>query len=247
MRSPLLLGLVATESSEWIKLKARLLGPAAIGVVLAGCQSSEPVAQQPIPITVPRKVTAVDKPRSVTPTKIGLVVRRGLPITVGFGSPSKAFDPFRDPKQFVSEFNDLPAKFEYPYTARTWETGKMGLGEILYDGDLVAAVYHQDQVTQDRVDEIVAAHGEQIGRSRPDTLVTSKRVQYWFWQIETQRLMICAYQKDQKGIELTVAMGDEVVMDGLGMSPAQADIDKRKVDEAAEKGTGKAISTATKS
>ena len=222
-------------------MNPKLLSLLGLVAVLAGCQTAEPVAQQPIPIVVPRKVAAVGRPRSTTPTKIALVVRRGLPITVGFGAPNKAFDPFRDPKIFVSEFNDLPARFEYPYTARTWEAGKMGLGEILYDGDLVGAVYHQDQAKQERIDEIVAAHKDQLDGRRPDRLITSRRVTYWFWQIDTQRLMICAYQKDQKGIELTVAMGDEVVMDALGMSPEQAAADAKKVDEAAEKGIGKAV------
>jgi len=205
------------------------------GAILAGCQSGEPAPSAPIPIVVAKKIVPVDKPSSTDATKIGLVVRKGPAITVGYGSPEKIFDPFRDPKVFVSEFNDLPAKFEYPYRARTWETAHMGLGEILYDGDLVAAMYHQDHVTEDRVAEIVALHTEQMGDVRLGKLITSKRVTYWFWGVGGQRLMICAYQKDPKWIELTVAMGDDVVLDALGISPDQATIDAGKVDNTTSK------------
>jgi len=96
-------------------------------------------------------------------------------------------------------------------------------------------MFHEDELKQERVDEIVQEHRDQLGGVRPDNLITAKRVTYWFWKMENQRLMICAFQKDQRGIELTVAMGDDVVMDALGMSPEQAAKDAALVDAAAVK------------
>ena len=171
----------------------------------------------------------VREPNSTTPTKIALVVKKGQPITVGYPSPSSLFDSFKDPKVFGSEFNDLPGKFEYPYRARSWETAKFGFGEILHNGVLVAAMFHEDHLPQSRVDEIVQAHKDQMDGLLPD-LITGKRVTYWFWRIDHQVLMICAYQKDQKGFQLTAAMGDEVVLDALGISPAQANTDVARID-----------------
>ena len=59
----------------------------------------------------------------------------------------------------------------------------MGLGEILYNGDLVGALYHEDDVKQDRIDEIVSTHKEQMGDEKLE-LITGSRVTYWFWSLK---------------------------------------------------------------
>ena len=211
-------------------MKWTISAVASLSLLLAGCQGGEsPATETAHPASV-KKVTPVGEPSTKAPTKVGLVIKKGPPITVGYALPDKAFDLFRKSSSFGLEFDDAPARFEYPYRVRIWETAHNGFGEIIYDGDLVGAMYQESKVKQERVDEVVAAHREQMGGQRPDQLITGKRVTYWFWENEKQRLMICAYQKNTRGIELTVAMGDDVVMDALGMSGDLARADAEKMD-----------------
>jgi len=204
------------------------------GSVLAGCHSAEPQADTP-PVVAQPVVATVDKPVAVGPTMVGLIIGNKPVITVGAENPDKIFGQFRDTKQFGSEFNDLPPKFNYHFRARTWETAHTGFGLITYDGTLVGAMYQEDGVKQDQVDEIVGAH-----RSRMDDLapvpVKGKRVSYWFWDHKGQRLMICAFQAGRQGIKLTAAMGDNAVMDALGMSIEEAKIDALKIDASGSQG-----------
>jgi len=192
-----------------------------LAVVLAGCQGgdapqAEPLAAQPQP-----SPQYVSKPDTFTPSKLGIVVRKGPPITVGFPTPEKALERFHDAGKYGAEYNDLPKRFLNTYKARTWETAQYSFGEILYDETLVAALYTEERATQDRVDEMVSAHQEQVGR-KYDTFVDSKLVTYWFWAEDGQTLMICAYHTPQHGIRLTIAMGDDVVLRALQISPADA-------------------------
>lgn len=204
--------------------------------VLAGCQNGEaPVAQATPAVTV-KKTSPVGDPGTTEPTKIALVVHKGPPITVGYPSPEKLFDEFRDNKHAGSEYNDLPANFDSHYKARTYETAHTGFGEILFDGDetnaarLVAAMYQEDHADQDRVDELRTAHSDQIGLL--PTPITGKKVSYWFWELDGQRLMICSFQTGHD-FKITVCMGDDKVMDGLGISIEQATKDRAIIDNAA--------------
>ena len=200
-----------------------------LSAVLVGCQGSEVTTAQISP-TPTLKVASVPAPRTKEPTDIALAVRRGTPITV-WASPEASLRKFQDPKQVGFEYNTLPPKFEPPYSARTWEEdhAHIGFGEILYDGGLAAAVYQEDRGNQDRVDELVRDHQDLVGRLRPTTL-QGKRVSYWFWDKDDQRLMICAFSTGPNVIKITVAIGDDVVMDALGMSADQATKDQVKVD-----------------
>jgi len=65
--------------------------------------------------------------------------------------------------------------------------------------------------------------------------VTGERVKYRFWEVldekgHGQRLMICAFRHD-KGTDVTIAMGDDVVMDALGASESQAATAVDKIKE----------------
>ena len=199
-----------------------------LAITLVGCQGGEPTATEP---TVPApKIASVPAPTTKDSTDIAMVVRRGPPITV-WSTPEGAFRRFQDNKQVGFEYDTLPPKFEPPYSARTWEEDHIhiGFGEILYNGGLAAAVYQEDKGNQDRVDELVRDHQDQVGRLTPKYL-RGKHVSYWFWDKEGQRLMICAYSTGRDVIKITVAIGDDVVMDALGMSPDQAQKDQIKVD-----------------
>ncbi len=199
----------------------RLAWVPVIAFFLVGCQSGDPASSGGANPQVSKKTQEAEKPETDEATKIALLIGKRPPITVAYPDPQKIFESFRDPKYSGSEYDDLPPTFKFPYRARSWETAKMGFGEILYDGTLVAALYQDDKITQDQVDEMVNAHKEQVGGLLPD-IVGGKRVTYWFWEIDKQRLMICAYRTEKKGTKLTIAMGDDKVLDALGISPQLA-------------------------
>jgi hypothetical protein len=207
----------------------RGVGLVLLGLIVVGCQGTETANTQPTSVA-PIKAASVPSPRTKEPTDIAMSVRRGTPITV-WSSPDSAFRKFQDPKQVGFEYNILPPKFEPPYSARTWEEdhAHIGFGEILYDGGLAAAVYQEDRANQDRLDELVRDHQDLVGRLVPTTL-QGKKVSYWFWDKDDQRLMICAFATGPNVIKVTVAIGDDVVMDAMGMSPDQAAKDQIKVD-----------------
>jgi len=171
-------------------------------------------------------VRNVGEPKTTTATEIAMVVKSGLPITVGYNA-EKAFQLFHDQNGF--ETDKLPARFDFPYRCRAWDAPKFGFGEITYDGTLVAAMFQEDRFTQDRVDDIVKAHREKMPNITP-TLIGGKNVKYWFWEKDDQRLMVCEYLAGKDPIKLTVAMGDDVVMDALGISVGKAMRDSTVVD-----------------
>ena len=216
----------------------RLIVLSLVAVLLVGCQASETGQLQPSAIaSAPvHPLTMVGEPSSTTPTKIGLVLKKGALITVGFAKPSEIFDKFKTPGVFGSEYNDLPAKFGSPYRARTWETAKTGFGEILYNDTLVAAVYHMDHATIEQVQDMKIVHQDQLDGVLPDfKCEDGLSVNYWIWTREKQRLVICAYRKNEKdpaGFQLTVAMGDDIVMDALDMSPDALRVIASKVESA---------------
>lgn len=206
-----------------------------VAIAAVGCQNGESTVSDSTAATRPR-VATVAEPATLVATDIGLVVRHGQPITVGFSSDT-AFRMFRDPKQATGfEYDDLPPKFQWPYKARTWEEAHMGFGEILYNGQLVAAMYQEDRGNQDRVDELVREHKDQVNGRSP-TMISGKHVTYWFWEKEGQRLMICAYPSGRDIVKITVAMGDDVVMDALGIAQDKARKDQLQVDMSLTKGT----------
>ncbi len=141
---------VAIASSEWRKFMKRLVVFSLAIFALIGCQSGESTSPEATSTPeVVQIIVPVGKPSNPEATKIALVVQKDTPVTVGY-SADAAFRAFRDPKEYGNEYNDLPPNFQVPYRARSWEAGQAGFGEITYDGNLVAAMYREDKVLQDR-------------------------------------------------------------------------------------------------
>jgi len=206
----------------------RLLWLGLAAAVSVGCQGSDSTSVETAPGQVVQKPKDVGAPVTTSPTKICLVLPKTPLITVGYPAPTKIFDYFRDPKKLGNEYSDLPTNFTPPYGSRIWETAHKGFGEITYNDNLVAAMYQEGPVTEDQVQEIVAAHKNQLGPQ--DIPIKGNRVRYWFWEKDGQRLMICAFQTERQGLKLTLAMGDDAVLEGLGISPANATADAAKLD-----------------
>jgi len=217
-------GLHAIESSLWNSPMRKLL-VLILPVLLAGCQGgdSAPPAQAPVTPSSP----PVDKPATYASTAICLVNGEST-VTVGSAAATafKAFPPLRDGDIGIEQ---LPEGFLRPYQAKSWETAGRGFGVILYDEVVEAAMFQEDQVSDEAVDKVVRDHQAKLGALSPET-VAGERASYWFWEVDGQRLMICAF-KNGRGTDLTLAMGDNVVMNKLGASVQDARTSIKRISD----------------
>jgi len=169
------------------------------------------------------------EPSQLGATQIALV-RRGEPVTVGM-KPEEAFRIFKDPGRLGFERNDLPPGFPEGYRARTWEAESQGFGVITFNDRIVVAMYQEERANQERVSEFVRVHQERMGQMRPQ-IINGRRVSYWFWELDGQRLMICAFQTERDGVRITTSMGDAGVLEALGVNYDRALRDQEKIDRA---------------
>jgi hypothetical protein len=198
--------------------------PIALPLLLVGCQSAGgAAATSPDSAKVPE--TMVGAPRTTKATDIAILSGTGA-VTVGM-QPDEAFRAF--PRVAGYEFEQNPPGFGDNYRSRHWEDGRRhGFGVILYQSRVVGAMYQEDNATQERVNEFLKLHETRIGA--PTATVAGKHLNYWFWEKDGQRLMISAYAPDGSGIQLTAAMGDSVVMDGIGATLTNAQRGKSLTD-----------------
>ena len=197
-----------------------------IELALAGCQGDALPFKSPSGDSA--DTVSVDVPKSLAPGKLAMYAH-GETIRVG-DSAEDALKIFPRPKT-AFEFTDLPPKFQKPYQVKGWESSREGFGVILFQQKIAVALWHQDKATQDDLDRLVKLHQDQSpGRA---VTVPGKHVNYWFWENAGQRLMICSLQGHGPSVLLTVAMGDNVVMDALKINPVQAHRDRDEVDKSA--------------
>lgn len=192
---------------------------------LAGCQSDTSRAVADLAATVHPRVAP---PATINPTDIGLM-KNGQAVTVGM-SVAEAFKVFRDSREGGFEDDRLPSGFSSPYRARSWEAGAHGFGVITYQDQVVMAMYQENRSSFERAREMVRDHQERMGRVANDA-IAGKRLNYWFWEQDGQRIMILAHQQPRnEGVSITAAMGDAVVMTALGMSAELARKESERVD-----------------
>ncbi len=213
----------------------KLLLPVLV-LVLAGCGASNEASEPDKTQTT--AVAKVESPRTMFPTEIALV-RKGRKVSVG-DKPDEAFQLLLDGRSggFTSE--RLPAGFETPYVVRAWEGADDGFGLVAFSGKVVCAMYQETRATQDRANEVRQAHQELMKELQPE-IISGDKVTYYFWNVDVtnaegvlegrQRMMIMVFQTGPSSVFLTTAIGDEKVMDGLGMSSAQARTDQIEADK----------------
>ncbi len=115
-----------------------------------------------------------------------------------------------------------------------WESAEKSFGLLTNAGGRVLlALYQREQVSTELLNQTVAEHEAAFGPS--ETSLTVGRVSYRFWARGNSRLMISA-SPDAKGrLGMAVAIGHFEVMDPLGMSPRQAEMDAAKAEQLAQK------------
>ncbi len=194
----------------------------AVAIVLVGCGSSEPAAQPEAPPTVVAEV--VGPPASVLRSKLAML-RGGERLYIGDNWDSAiAYIPV--PKQSF-ELSDLPEKFKSPlYRARGWEKGSQSFGVIFFEGRLALGMLQNDRGTTEDLSDLVLKYEGVFG---PSKAVAGAKVNYWFWQDGSTRLMICGIKKKDY-VKITTALADEVLCQALGISPEAAEVDQVKVD-----------------
>ncbi len=202
--------------------------PLAVALVLSGCQGAAPVVGPPTPSEAARVEARVAPPKNPTPTDIALV-RRGQLVSVGM-TADEAFRVFRDPREGGFEDERLPPNFAAPYRARSWEGKDRGFGVITYQDRVVAAMYQEQKASYQRALEFVQVHQDRLQRPA-DITVPGRKVNFWFWEQDDQRLRVCAFQSGGKdGVKITTAMGDITVLDALNASPSKAREEAPRVD-----------------
>ncbi len=208
-------------------------------VVLAGCTD---LSGGPVPTEV---VVKEVQPPQMKPSKLLYISPPGTDskqLKVG-DSQNEVSDDFPEPKSaFI--FRSLPPGFASRYSAWGYNTADLSFG-VIYFGEpdengsrfhdkVALAMTKEEGLTEDVVLSTEQQYADDFGM--PST-VTGKLVRYWFWSDpqSSQSFMLCAVvSKDSKQadhFELTAALGDDVVMQYLGMDVAHAKKDGQVLDK----------------
>jgi len=152
----------------------------------------------------------------------------GKAVHVG-DSEQHAFEVFPKPSKAV-ESSDLPSQIVGKYKARSWSGGSRGFGVITLEGRVVLALATYDNTTLEQVQRLVQEYTGAIPEVAPRT-VGVEGSEYWFWELGTQRLMICESSDYKNRIGVALAVGDEKLMDALRMNPLFAAKDLSRANE----------------
>jgi hypothetical protein len=208
-----------------------------IGLVLIGCNSTPQPPSEPT-IAVDRNRSSVRTPEKMPAPafdkKTSLkLVRNGAEIHVG-DSIDDALNAFK-PDKNAQKLADMPPGWrDSTYRCAGWDSGNVGFGAITLDERVVLALYHEDRSTEGRLKEILDDYDRAI--PIPATQINGQRVRYWFWDQEPHRLMICAVQPPNEGLNITVALGDAGTMNYFGMNSTLADKDRAVAEELFQQG-----------
>lgn len=199
-------------------MRNRGIGFLFVGIFLAGCQGADTVSKS---VAAPAPVKTVAAPTMpVEVTAIQMVGPHGM-IRVG-DADEKALAVYPPTSKSPNKLRELPERFAKPYGVQGWETARgEGFGIITWDGAIVAAMYQVERGDEQMLSEILSQQRSGTGTLYPNDIL-GKSVRFWFWEDKSQRLMVCAAQNPDKFLNITVAMGDRVVLDALGASPEAA-------------------------
>ena len=116
------------------------------------------------------------------------------------------------------------------WIARGWELDNesKGFGALYYDNHLAVVMGQVNGVEETDVSNEVSRYTLKFGPA--DDQLDGKHVRYWFWKGDPSALMVCAFSKGQKEINLTTALGDAGVMARLHMTYPTAEDDFKSVE-----------------
>jgi hypothetical protein len=105
-----------------------------------------------------------------------------------------------------------------------------GFGIITSDGKVVAAMYQLDRTNQDTFEELLKEQQDGMGAAKPE-LENGRSLHFWFWRDAkaSQTLMVCELATSA-GLNMTIAMGDDGVLQKLNISPESARAEIAQLD-----------------
>lgn len=116
----------------------------------------------------------------------------------------------------------LPNRFGPSFEAHGWESVERqgehstsyGYGVITYKDLVIAAIFHAEDVEEDYAQSLLLSQRNGTGELKMNESQTGGLHWYW-WEAGTQRLMVLL-DKNSRGTDVTVLMGDTKVLDALG-------------------------------
>lgn len=126
--------------------------------------------------------------------------------TAVFPRPGRAFPP---PDEVVP---GLPSDFR----GKSWESSTEGFGIILHDDKIVLAMHQYEGIEPDEfasiLDNIKSINGLDHFQS-----VTQDKAEYWFTKLGTDVLSISRVATVKKRYQVTITIGNEHLLDSLGI------------------------------
>ncbi len=203
----------------------RLIVAILAAFTLAGCSNVESMKFGPKTVfeDVKEKLEAPGKP--FTPRfSIGQGSRR----VQAWDNVDDAREVFARPKR-AFEFSDRPATLGSAFKTEGWESASDGYGIISYEDRVVAAVREQYKVAPEAVRNMFMAFIDAYQPMEP-TRILGQTCEYAFWTLGDEVLMISSVKVADGQFNLTIAVGDKLVMSALRMDPALAIADKNRAD-----------------
>jgi hypothetical protein len=152
-------------------------------------------------------------------TNLGLL-REGKTLHVG-DDADVALDLF--PKSLAAhayEIHDLPKVFPSPpYSSKGWDSPSgEGFGEIVYNKQVAAAIWNRIFDDEKAADAVIAEYKTQTPYPATPAF-GAEGLTYLFWEAKPQqRQMILKAPLSNGRFRLTIAIGDDSVLDGLGIN-----------------------------
>jgi hypothetical protein len=178
-------------------------------IVTQGCSPVESVADAPtvnkaLSTLVPEytELSRVRLPNGRRYVSLGDTEEKAISI---FPKPSRGF-------QLDDTIPGLPTDFK----SKGWETGSEGFGVILHDDKVVLAMRQFESVEPDEFAELQKGVKEINGLERFQ-LVTQDKAEYWFSKMGRDVLVISRVAGVKKRYQVTITIGNEHVLDSLGI------------------------------
>lgn len=222
------------------------------GLALAGCSGnggkevklSRPTIEAPRQVAAPVSFKSDYKLQLVadlTPRTDDSGVAMESPVLRVGDSPEDVEKVFTAPTGAYT-FKDLPPGFESGYSCKGYEASRESFGAIYFENQLAVAMMRREAVDPELVTYVVDHYDKAnppkrtIDRQEPPTefsSVVGESIQYWFWEKDGQRIMICSApnRRSDKTRDLTIALGDQIPMDALRMGLKQAQNDRQAIEK----------------
>jgi hypothetical protein len=186
-----------------------LVGLAIIPIALSGCSQVDasvdvPSVNKSLSILVP-EYTEISKAKLPNGRRFLSLGETEEKATSVFPRPSRGF-PLED------TIPGLPTDFK----SKGWETSTEGFGFILHDDKVVLAMRQYEGIEADEFASILANVQEANGIGHFQSVIQDK-AEYWFAKMGIDEIVISRVAGTKKKYQVTVSVGNERILDTLGI------------------------------